>query len=189
MVQKYLCQKKFGPKKLLVQKDQGLQEIGSKKFGQNRVCNSWDIADMDKCYQDIYMFPGQLSPLSVLDYPRNLPLRFGQNWVGNSWDIAEFEFLWVVVGGLKSFSSQTQRLRWEFRLHWGFDNMKYNINDISLPLYPLLFNKLTHWNFCYLGLFMLNRNIVSLFVPFCGFACVKVGRSRQFEEQCRNQPI
>ena len=23
------------------------------KFGQNRVSNSWDIADMEKCFQDI----------------------------------------------------------------------------------------------------------------------------------------
>ena len=55
----------------------------SLKFGKNRVSNSWDIPDMDKCRQD------KCCP--------------------DSWDIAEIEFVWVVVvGGLRSFSCQTQ---------------------------------------------------------------------------------
>ena len=43
----------------------------------------------------------------VLDAPRKLPLKFNQNRARNSWDIADIEFA-VVVGGLKSFSDQTQ---------------------------------------------------------------------------------
>ena len=63
------------------------------------------------------MLPGQMSPYqleSVLEVPRNLPLKFGQNRAGNSWDIADFEFVWVggsvvvVVGGVKSFLRLTQ---------------------------------------------------------------------------------
>ena len=59
------------------------------------------------------MLPGQMSPYqleSVLEVPRNLPLKFGQNRASNSWDIADFEFVWVVVvgGGEKSFLRKTQ---------------------------------------------------------------------------------
>ena len=39
--------------------------------------------------------------------PRNLPLKFGKIWVRNRWYIAGIE---VVVGGVKSFSCQTQLL-------------------------------------------------------------------------------
>ena len=31
------------------QKNKTPQEMGSKKFGQNKVSNSWDTADMEKC--------------------------------------------------------------------------------------------------------------------------------------------
>ena len=50
------------------------------------------------------MLRGQMSPRqleSVLDVPRNLPLKFHQNWVSNSRDIADIEFVWVVGGGCK----------------------------------------------------------------------------------------
>ena len=60
------------------------------------------------------MLAGQMSPWqleSVLDGPRNLPLKFGQNRASKSWDIADIEF--VVGGGggggcAKSFSGKTQ---------------------------------------------------------------------------------
>ena len=53
---------------------------------------------------------------SVLDIPRNLPLKFGENRASNSWDIADIEFRVVVVvvvvvvvgGGVKSSSCKTQ---------------------------------------------------------------------------------
>ena len=41
-------------KEIFAQKNYGSQNIGSKTFGQNRVSNSWDIADLCKCLQDIY---------------------------------------------------------------------------------------------------------------------------------------
>ena len=47
------------------------------------------------------MLPGQMSLWqleSVLDVPRNLPVKFHQNRVSNSWDIANIEF--VSGGGL-----------------------------------------------------------------------------------------
>ena len=34
-------------KEILAQKNYGSQKIGSKTFGQNRVSNSWDIADFE----------------------------------------------------------------------------------------------------------------------------------------------
>ena len=43
----------------------------------------------------VQMLPWQLE--SVLDVPKNLPLKFHQNRVSNSWDIADIEFVWVVV--------------------------------------------------------------------------------------------
>ena len=50
------------------------------------------------------MLPGQMSLCqseSVLDVPRNLPLKFYKNQVSNSLDIADIEFVWVgVVGGV-----------------------------------------------------------------------------------------
>ena len=39
--------------------------------------------------------------VSVLDVPRNLPLKFGQNRVNNSLDIADIEFVRVGGGGCK----------------------------------------------------------------------------------------
>ena len=42
--------KKFGPKYFFLTR---LPKIWSKKFGQNQVRNSSDIADTDKCCQDI----------------------------------------------------------------------------------------------------------------------------------------
>ena len=48
-----------------------------------------------------------MSPLqleSVLDVPRNLPLKFDQNRVSNSGDIADIEFLWG-GGCMQSFFS------------------------------------------------------------------------------------
>ena len=48
------------------------------------------------------ILPGQMSPWqleSVLDVPRNLPVKFHQNRVSNSWDIAGIEFA-VLGGGL-----------------------------------------------------------------------------------------
>ena len=36
---------------------------------------------------------------SILDVPRNLPVKFHQNRVSNSCDIADFEFVWWWVGG------------------------------------------------------------------------------------------
>ena len=45
---------------------------------------------------------------TVLDIPRNLPLKFGQNRAGNSWVIAVIEFLVGGGGGVKSFSCKTQ---------------------------------------------------------------------------------
>ena len=52
------------------------------------------------------MLPGQMSLYqleSVLEVPRNLPLKFGQNRASNSWDIADIEFsVVVVVGGVQS---------------------------------------------------------------------------------------
>ena len=38
---------------ILVHKNLDPQKSGSKKFGQNRTSNSWDIAYLDKCHQGI----------------------------------------------------------------------------------------------------------------------------------------
>ena len=61
------------------------------------------------------MLPGQMSQqqlASVLDDPKNLPLKFGQNQASNNWDIANIELGWwvVVVGGgdVRSFLCKTQ---------------------------------------------------------------------------------
>ena len=72
------------------------------------------------------MLPGQILPgqmslwqlESVLDVPRNLPVKFHQNRVSNSWDIAEIEFLWWV--GVQSHFMVKPNL--VLRLGWGFDN-------------------------------------------------------------------
>ena len=40
------------------------------------------------------MLPWQLE--SVLDVPRNLPVKFHQNQVSNSWDIAKLSSSWLV---------------------------------------------------------------------------------------------
>ena len=46
------------------------------------------------------MLPGQILLLkSVLDVPRNLPLRFCQNRVNSSRDIADIELVWVGGSG------------------------------------------------------------------------------------------
>ena len=53
---------------------------------------------------------GGVVVLVVIIGHRNLYLKFGQNWVSNSRDIADFEFVWVVVVVVKSFSCKTQPL-------------------------------------------------------------------------------
>jgi len=50
---KILCLEKVLSKNILVHKNYDSKKIGSKKFGQNRTSNSWDIAYMDKCHQGI----------------------------------------------------------------------------------------------------------------------------------------
>ena len=71
---------------------------------------------------------------SVLDVPRNLPLKFHQNRVSNSWDIADIEFVWRSHGlygeeprfiwwGLHSHYIVKPNL--VLRLGWGFDNLPY----------------------------------------------------------------
>ena len=77
------------------------------KFGQNGVSDIW-IVGVDVVVVVIF----------VVD-PKNPPLKFGWNWVRNSWGIGidDIEFVVVVVGGsggggVKSFSCQTQLLRW-----------------------------------------------------------------------------
>ena len=64
------------------------------------------------------ILPGQLS-LSVLDVPRNLPVKFHQNQVINGWDIPDIEFVWV--GGVVQ-SHFIVRPNLLLRLGWGFDN-------------------------------------------------------------------
>ena len=46
------CPKNCGSTNFGVQKNQSLQKIGTKKSGQNLVSNSWDIPNMDQCFQD-----------------------------------------------------------------------------------------------------------------------------------------
>ena len=46
------------------------------QFGQNRVSNSLDILDMDKCCHDKCCLDKCLRDSSVQDGPRNLPLKF-----------------------------------------------------------------------------------------------------------------
>ena len=61
------------------------------KFDQNRVSNSWDIADMDKCCQDkccmdkypYHVLDCQEWITSVKDVPRKQSLKFDQNRVSN----------------------------------------------------------------------------------------------------------
>ena len=53
LVWKNFVTKKVWSKNILVHKNYDSQKIGSKKFGQNRTSNSWDIAYMDKCHQGI----------------------------------------------------------------------------------------------------------------------------------------
>ena len=76
---------KMGPKSLVrsvsVTAEILLQKIGSQKFGQNRVNNSCDYADMDKCCLNKCHH----------NSPRNLALKFGQNQVTNSWDIPDMD--------------------------------------------------------------------------------------------------
>ena len=67
------------------------------KFGQNRVSNSWDIPDMDKCRLDKCRL--DKCHRDSYDGPRNLRLKFGQNQFSNSWDITDIEFWWWVVDG------------------------------------------------------------------------------------------
>ena len=104
------------------------------KFHQNRVSNSWDIADVELWANVTWTNVAwtNVTMESVLDVPMNLHLKFHQNRVSNSWDIANIEFLWWwwgVVGGwfAKSFSCLTQlkvMLGWvELWLSWGFDNL------------------------------------------------------------------
>ena len=50
---KKIWSKEIWSKNILAHKNDEPQKIGSKKFGQNRSSNSWDIADMDKCHQGI----------------------------------------------------------------------------------------------------------------------------------------
>ena len=42
------------------------QKLGSKKFDQNRISNSWDIADVDKCWQ---MSPSTILHVAVRIFP------------------------------------------------------------------------------------------------------------------------
>ena len=56
---KILSLTKFGfievwSKKILVSKNSSLQKLGKKRFGQNRVSNSRNIAYMDKCCQSLW---------------------------------------------------------------------------------------------------------------------------------------
>ena len=52
------------------------------------VSNSWDIAEMDKYYQDICCLD-KCQLASIKDCPRSLPLDFGLNVVSISWDIPD----------------------------------------------------------------------------------------------------
>ena len=54
------------------------------KFGQNRVSNSWDIHDMEKCCLDKCQC-GSWHLLKMV--PGTYFKRLVKNWVSNSWDI------------------------------------------------------------------------------------------------------
>ena len=60
----------FGSKVVLVNKN-----LGPQKIGQNRVTNSWDIADKDKCCQDKCCLD------KCHSVPGTLRLKFDQKWV------------------------------------------------------------------------------------------------------------
>ena len=101
------------------------------------------------------MLPTQLK--SVLDVPRNLPLKFHQNMVSNSWYIADIElvwFGWVVwwggwVGVLTIFSkSKLQDMLKVFLLENKGKTWIYRlVNPKNIKRNFVIFSKLLE--FCY----------------------------------------
>ena len=81
------------------------------------------------------MLPRQMSPWqleSVLDVPRNLPLKFHQNWVSNSLYIGDIKFVWVVVVIFTSNPTKVM-LGWvKLWLSWGFDNLQGRIMILGI---------------------------------------------------------
>ena len=71
------------------------------KFHQNRVSNSWDIADIefllwggDATVVVVIVAVVLLFLLMSFYVPNDLHLKFHPNRVSNNWDIANIEFVW-----------------------------------------------------------------------------------------------
>ena len=111
------------------------------------------------------MFPWQILPWqleSVLDVPRNLPLKFHQNRVSNSWDIADIEFLWGGGGVVHSHFIVKPNL--VLRLGWGFDNKSvHNSESITIIVLQWVYNtkciimSVEHWVYSHLIILMVLK--------------------------------
>ena len=96
----------MGQKKKLVQKNFKCEKI----LGPKKILGLKNILDLNKIlgrkFFWIEMIIGPNRKKSVLDVPRNLPLKYGQNQVNNSFcgKATAFVVLWYAM----SFSGQSQ---------------------------------------------------------------------------------